>query len=82
MSRVTPDFVEQVAQQVQRFNANKSEMCLVCTEGKLYRPNEPFPHVLYDLSTLREVSPGHLVIEGVCNECGSTSTFDFYKDRY
>lgn len=79
MNNVTPQFIEQARRDIERWNEEESKMCPICARGKLYRAGEPFPHVIYDVSTLHEDFPGHLVVKGECNSCGESSTFGFFS---
>ncbi|MBY0372301.1 hypothetical protein K2X33_16595 [bacterium] len=77
MIPVNPDGMDWVRQTVERLNREKSEMCLVCTAGKLYGPGEPVPYVVFDIRTAREEFPGRLVVTGTCTTCGSKVDLGF-----
>ncbi len=70
---IEPKDWEKFRERIETFNKEKSRMCLLCTEGKVYKAGEPFPYVLFDLSTLRQEGPIWLKVDGICQSCRKAS---------
>jgi hypothetical protein len=58
-------------------NLDHSQMCLICTSGKLYRSDEEVPYLTFDLLSIKPIEDVSLSAVGTCSNCGNQTTCSF-----